>query len=77
MKAPKIMAWIDELPGVVGTEYPGRRDGIAELVAQAAELTRKAADLRSLAYLSACHLEGDTRRHWTAEQIDQAKRRAD
>ena len=76
MKTGKIMAWIDELPGVAGTEYPGRRDGIAELMAEAAELTRKAEELRSRAYFNACGLEGDTRRHWTAEQIEQAKHRA-
>lgn len=72
----KVMAWIDELPGVAGTEFPAKRDEIAELMAEAAELTRKADELRAKAYFAACSLEGGARAHFSNEQIELAKRRA-
>ena len=72
----KILPWVDELPGVAATDFPAKRDAIADLLAQAAELSRQADDLRSRAYFDACGLEGDARRRWTPQQIEQAKTRA-
>lgn len=76
MNKQKIMAWIDELPGAASTEFPGQRDEIAALMDEAAELTRKADELRARAYFAACGLEGNARNFWTHEQVEQAKRRA-
>ncbi len=72
----KVMAWVDVLPGVEATGFQAKRDDIAELMAEAAELTRKAEELRSRAYFAACSLEGEARSRWTLKQIDAAKRTA-
>lgn len=79
----KIMLWVDALPGVVDTDLPARRDEIAAMMteaqqfeAEAAELVRKAQDMRSKAYFAACSLEGDARGRWTFQQVEDAKRYA-
>ena len=42
MSDNKIMPWIDELEGAAATDFPARRDEIAAMMAEAAELVRKA-----------------------------------
>lgn len=44
MNNERIMPWVDELPGVQATEFPTRRDAIAELLNEAADLVRKAVE---------------------------------
>jgi hypothetical protein len=80
MKRQRIMAWIDLLPGVALTDLQERRDTIQELARQAAEathnaqiLTRKAAQLRERASMSACKLEGDAKGRFSAEGVEKAK----
>ncbi len=46
----KIMPWIDELPEAAKTDFPARRDEIGALLDEAAELVRKAEELRAKAY---------------------------
>lgn len=75
MKYERIMPWVDELPGVQATEFPTRRDAIAELLSEAAELVRKADELRAKAYFAGCTLEGDAKGRWSLEAVEQAKRR--
>jgi hypothetical protein len=41
MSDNKIMPWIDELEGAAATNFPARRDEIAAMMAEAAELVRK------------------------------------
>lgn len=60
----KIMSWLDELPGAAATDFLARRDQIAALMEQAAELTRQAEELRHKAYLQGCTLEGEAKGHW-------------
>ena len=55
----KIMPWIDELPEAAKTDFPARRDEIGALLDEAAELVRKAEELRAKAYFTGCTLEGD------------------
>ncbi|OLL27287.1 protein kleA [Burkholderia sp. SRS-W-2-2016] len=74
MKNERIMSWIDELPGVQATEFPARRDAIAGLMNEAAELVRKADELRAQAYFAGCALEGDAKGHWSLEVVERAKR---
>ena len=38
MSDNKIMPWIDELEGAAATDFPARRDEIAAMMAEAAEL---------------------------------------
>jgi hypothetical protein len=54
----KIMPWIDELPEAAKTDFPARRDGIVAMLDEAAELVRKAEELRAKAYFTGCTLEG-------------------
>ncbi|MGS5901588.1 stable inheritance protein KleA [Escherichia coli] len=72
----KIMAWLDELPGASATDFPARRDQIAALMEQAADLTRQAEELRHKAYLQSCMLEGDAKGRWSTEEVERAKARA-
>jgi len=72
----KIMTWVDELPGAASTDFPAKRDEIAKMMDEAAELTRKADELRGRAYFAACSLEGEARGVFTFEQVEQAKQRA-
>ena len=46
MSDNKIMPWIDELEGAAATDFPARRDEIAAMMAEAAELVCKAEELR-------------------------------
>lgn len=75
MSAKNTMPWIDMLPNVAATEMLNRRDAIAAMMDEAAELTRKAEELRSKAYFQGCTLEGDAKGMWSAEEIAQAKNR--
>ena len=52
MSDNKIMPWIDELEGAAATDFPARRDEIAAMMAEAAELVRKAEELRGKAYFA-------------------------
>jgi len=52
MSDNKIMPWIDELEGAAATNFPARRDEIAAMMAEAAELVRKADELRGKAYFA-------------------------
>ncbi|MGC8276647.1 stable inheritance protein KleA [Escherichia coli] len=72
----KIMSWLDELPGAAATDFLARRDQIAALMEQAAELTRQAEELRHKAYLQGCTLEGEAKGHWSTEEVERAKARA-
>jgi hypothetical protein len=54
MSDNKIMPWIDELEGAAATDFPARRDEIAAMMAEAAELVRKAEELRGKAYFAGC-----------------------
>jgi hypothetical protein len=76
MSDNRIMPWVDELPGVQVTDFPARRDQIAALMDEAAELVKQAEALRAKAYYSGCALEGDAKGKWSMEQVEQAKRRA-
>ena len=76
MSDNKIMPWIDELEGAAATEFPARRDEIAAMMAEAAELVCKAEELRGKAYFAGCSLEGQAKGHWSMEAVEQAKRRA-
>ncbi|CAE6823610.1 hypothetical protein R69658_05964 [Paraburkholderia aspalathi] len=76
MSDNRIMPWVDELPGVQVTDFPARRDQIAALMDEAAELVKQAEALRAKAYYSGCTLEGDAKGKWSMEQVEQAKRRA-
>lgn len=69
----KIMSWIDALPGVNDTQFPARRDQIAEMMAEAAKLVRRADELRGNAYFAACRLEADARSHWPNAEVDRVK----
>lgn len=71
----KIMPWIDELPEAAKTDFPARRDAIAELMDEAAELVRRAEELRAKAYFTGCTLEGDAKRVWSVDEVEQAKAR--
>lgn len=71
----KIMPWIDQLPEVSKTDLPARRDEIEMILADAAELVRKAETLRAKAYFTGCTLEGDARVKWSDEEITRAKER--
>ena len=51
MSDNKIMPWIDELEGAAATDFPARRDEIAAMMAEAAELVCKAEELRGKALL--------------------------
>jgi hypothetical protein len=75
MTKQTIMPWIDELPGVQATEFPAQRDEIAELMAEAAELVRKAEELRGKAYFKGCSLEGNAKGKFGYEAVEQAKQR--
>lgn len=75
MTKQTIMPWIDELPGVKSTDLPAQRDEIAELMAEAAELVRKAEELRSKAYFKGCSLEGNAKGQFGYEKVERAKRR--
>ncbi|WP_322075523.1 stable inheritance protein KleA [Burkholderia cenocepacia] len=76
MNNERIMPWIDELPKAQTTDFPARRDAIAAMLAEAAELVRKADELRAKAYFAGCTLEGDARGQWSHATVEQAKRRA-
>jgi hypothetical protein len=76
MSDNKIMPWIDELEGAAATDFPARRDEIAAMMAEAAELVCKAEELRGKAYFAGCSLEGQAKGHWSMEAVEQAKRRA-
>ena len=52
MSDNKIMPWIDELEGAAATDFPARRDEIAAMMAEAAELVCKAEELRGKAYFA-------------------------
>lgn len=71
----KVMPWIDELPNVAATNFPARRDEIAELMSKAAELVRQAEELRAKAYFAGCALEGEAKGHWSEEDVRRAKAR--
>ncbi|MBV6831310.1 stable inheritance protein KleA [Xanthomonas euvesicatoria] len=75
MSNTKIMPWIDELEGAAATNFPARRDEIAALLTEAAELVRKAEELRGKAYFAGCSLEGEAKGHWSMAAVEQAKRR--
>ena len=62
MSDNKIMPWIDELEGAAATNFPARRDEIAAMMAEAAELVRKAEELRGKARgpVSFCVADRDT-----------------
>ena len=45
------------------------------MMAEAAELVRKADELRGKAYFAGCSLEGQAKGHWSMEAVEQAKRR--
>lgn len=75
MSETKFMPWIDELPGAAVTHFPTCRDEIAALIAEAAQLMRKAEELRTQAYFTSCNLEGEAKAYWSIEAINQAKRR--
>lgn len=72
----KIMPWIDELPEAAKTDFPARRDEIKATLDEAAELVRKAEELRAKAYFAGCAIEGDAKAHWSDEEVTQAKARA-
>jgi hypothetical protein len=76
MSNNRIMPWIDELPNAWKTDFPARRDAIADLLNEAAELVRKADALRAQAYFAGCTLEGEAKGHWSLDTVEQAKRRA-
>ena len=71
----KIMPWIDELPEAAKTDFPARRDEIGALLDEAAELVRKAEELRAKAYFTGCTLEGDARAQWSDKDVLRAKAR--
>ena len=71
----KIMPWIDELPEAAKTDFPARRDEIGALLDEAAELVRKAEELRAKAYFTGCTLEGDAKAHWSGQAVEEAKAR--
>jgi hypothetical protein len=75
MTQPKIMQWIDALPNVEETDFQTRRDEIIAMMNEAAELTRRAEELRGKAYLQSLRLEGDAKSRWTAQEIDSAAAR--
>ena len=60
MSDNKIMPWIDELEGAAATDFPARRDEIAAMMAEAAELVCKAEELRGKAYFAV--IESPSRR---------------
>ena len=79
-----MMPWIDQLANASMTNFPTRRDRIAELIAEAsaatghaAVLMNKATDLRSRAYYEMLRLEGDAKGKWGCEEVEQAKRRVE
>jgi len=72
----KIMPWIDELPEAAKTDFPARRDEIKAMLDNAAELVRKAEELRAKAYFAGCTIEGDAKAQWSDEAVKQAKARA-
>ncbi len=76
MSDNKITPWIDELEGAAATDFPARRDAIAALLAEAAELVCTAEELRGMAYFAGGALEGQAKGHWPMEAVEQAQRRA-
>lgn len=77
MKNSNIMTWVDNLPNVNETDFQARRDGIADLVAQAQELEQRAKKLREQAYFASLRLEGDAKGVWSIDVVENAKNRAD
>ncbi|MEX3547641.1 MAG: stable inheritance protein KleA [Burkholderia sp.] len=75
MNKTRIMPWIDQLSGVATTDFPARRDQIAALLDEAAELSSKADELRAKAYFQGCTLEGDAKGKWSIEEVEQEKHR--
>lgn len=72
----KVMSWVNELPEVAATDFLNRRNEIVELLDEAAELMRKADELRAKAYFAGCSLEGAAKGRWSEDEIAQAKARA-
>ncbi|EDV1310818.1 stable inheritance protein KleA [Escherichia coli] len=72
----KIMSWVDALPNVAATDFTTRCDSIADKMAEAQELEQRAAKLREEAYFASLKLEGDAKRVWLIEAVEQAKHRA-
>ena len=58
------------------TDFPARRDEIAAMMAEAAELVCKAEELRGKAYFAGCSPGGQARAIGRWEAVEQAKRRA-
>lgn len=77
---PQVMAWIDKLPGVKGTDLQVRRDGIEQLARQAADATHQAqillnqaARFRERANQEAISLEMDVKGRYSADAVERAK----
>ena len=75
----KALSWVDHLPGVT-PELTARRDQVRTLVAEAekltidaAELTRRAGNLRAQAYQQSLSLEAEARGFCSVEEIERAK----
>lgn len=75
MQNSNIMTWVDELPNVQNTDFVARRNLIADVVDQAAQLVEQAAKLRQQAYFDSLKLEGDAKRHWSISAVEAAKSR--
>ncbi len=72
----KITSEIAELKHAAATDFRDRREQMAAMKAEAAELVCKAEGLRGKAYFAGCSLEGQAKGHWSMEAVEQAKRRA-
>lgn len=70
---PRIMEWVNELPGVANTGLPERREQIKEKMEAAAALQEQAKKLEEEAYFSSLRIEADAKRLYSFELVSKAK----